>query len=322
MKKIITLTLALILALSLAACSFEFGGGTSGGGDPTNSKPMSGDTANSPGDTPNPTDNDAISKNALAGIWGCRDGGGEHFYWDFKADGTFSYYKASTYSTNGLFTRYETYIKGKYRVKDYVIEFYDCQIDSHSGASWKYSGVGSYLDLRFDMLPFEKPLENPKDRDGVSMLFEFIDSVTMRILSENNSIVWGNYDMDFQCIADSHNVAVPTHRIPVPDLAWPTDKLPPEVLAYTDGSIREIDDTSYSREVHIYVERTTREALISYGERLLQAGWERGGFTDLLDGTGDTLWLDRGDIHLHLKMRRDDYVEIAFWYEMGFEKYW
>ena len=65
MKKIMTLSLALILALSLAACSFEFGGGTSGGdNDPTNSKPQSGNSTNSPGETPG-TNGDK----SILGVW-------------------------------------------------------------------------------------------------------------------------------------------------------------------------------------------------------------------------------------------------------------
>ena len=279
---------------------------------------------NDPNSTMNTTGEDSVSINALLGTWGCRDNGGEHFYFNFKADGSFSYYKAmtySTYSTFSSFTRYETFIKGKYRVDGYVIEFYGCQIDTHTGLSWKYFDVGSYLDLQYDF-PFDTtPLEDPRERDGASMMFEFSDAMTLRFISESG-IVWGNYDMDFQYMADTHNVVIPTHRIPVPDLEWPTDKLPPEVLEYTAGSIREIDDTSHNREVHIYIERTTREDLIDYGERLMQSGWERGAFSELLDGTGNALWLDMGGIHLHLYLRRDDYVEIAFWYGIGVEKYW
>jgi|GEM_PF-3041854 len=270
--------------------------------------------------TPSNTGDDAVSMNALVGTWGYRSGGSEHFYWNFNADGSFAYYRASNVETGSWFTRHETFTKGKYHVKDYVIEFYDCHRDSHSGASWKYFSVGSYLALQYD-IPFDTPLEAPKETDNVSMMFEFTDSMTLRIISDCG-IVWGNYDIAFQYMANSHNVAIPTHRIPVTDLTWPTDKLPPEVLEYTSGSIREIDDTSHNRTVHIYIERTTREALVDYGKRLIQSGWERGAFTDLLDGTGDTLWLDKGGIHLHLNMSRDDFIEIAFWYGIGFEKYW
>ena len=143
-----------------------------------------GETSPTP-TTPTPsTGDDAVSMNALVGTWGCRSGGGEHFYFVFKADGRFTYYTASTYSTNGLFTRYEFYTKGKYRVEDYVLEFYDCQRDSHSGASWKYFSIGGSLDLQYD-IPFDStPLEDPNNVDGASMMFEFGDSMTLRIISE------------------------------------------------------------------------------------------------------------------------------------------
>jgi hypothetical protein len=263
------------------------------------------------------TNNDAISMNALVGTWGLYAGNKTHYYWDFKADGNFSYYRASWHDYT---SKNEFFYKGKYRVKDHAIEFYDCYLDSNNGRSWKYFSVGSFLELQYDV-SFDIPLINPKKRDDVSMTFEFIDSMRLRFISENG-IVWGNFDMVFHYMADSHNVAIPAHRIPVPGLLWPKDKLPPEVLEYESGSIREVDDTSRSREIYIYIERTTREDIIDYGKRLIKSGWERGAFTELLDGTGDALWLDMGKIHLHINMIRDDYAKIAFWYDFGFEKYW
>ena len=309
-KTVIAICVMVLITTSLTAC-------LGGNKDDTDGV----ESTKTPGTTTPSTGNDAVSMNALVGTWGCRDNGGEHFYYVFEANGNFTYYRGSTYSTDGLFTRYEFYTKGKYRVKDHVIEFYDCQRDSHMGASWKYFGVGSFLDLQYD-IPFDStPLEDPRKADNATVMFEFTNATTLRIISESG-IVWGNYDMDFKYMGNSRSVTVPTHRIPVPDLAWPKNKLPPEVPAYTDGSIREIDDTSHDRTVYIYIERTSREALVDYGERLIQSGWEPDYFDGLLDGTDDVLWLEKDGLHVNLYLRRDDYVEIAFWYEMGVQKYW
>ena len=102
MKKIITLSLVLIMALSLAACSFEFGGG-----DPTNSKP-SGSSTTSPGEntsTPGQTESQTKQPSGnidpkLIGEWNYEDislHGSEHHNYFFYENGT-----ASLFITGGM----------------------------------------------------------------------------------------------------------------------------------------------------------------------------------------------------------------------------
>ena len=84
----------------------------------------------------------------------------------------------------------------------------------------------------------------------------------------------------------------------------------------------DIDDTTYNREIYIYIRQTTRAALKTYSERHIQAGWEISHFSGLLDGTGDELWLGKNGLKLALSLKSDDYIEIVFWYDIGVEKYW
>ena len=116
MKKIITLTLVLILALSFTACSFEFGGGTSGG-DPTKSKPPPGNSTISPGEStsmPGQTESPNGNIDAkLIGRWDTSLSGYAYSYY-FREDGTF------LFSVTGTFPGFRS---GNYSVSNGWITF-------------------------------------------------------------------------------------------------------------------------------------------------------------------------------------------------------
>ena len=324
MKKIITLTLALILAFSLAACSFEFGGGTSGGGDPTNSKPTSGDTAQTPGDTskpPNgetskpPTDppsvGDPVAVNALVGTWGVR-GYSTYYYWTFAEDGRFAYSYVSYVASPR--NRYEQFIKGKYRANGSTIELYDCQYDYDSGitADFKYFGTLLYNEFPSDIL-LVTPLKDAKKTDNFTVKFEFIDTMNLRIIIDRSMV--DKYDMDFVYMDKSHNVTIPTHSLP--SVAWPKDLLPSECLEYVDGRIRKVDTTSNAGEVRITIDRTTKEAYIRYFERLVQSGWKDNNPDYLVSfkqgGSEHGVYLEMGKYNFKVQMKPNGTVELVYW---------
>ena len=149
MKKIITLTLALILALSLVACSVEFGGGTSDG-DPTKSKPPSGNSTNSPGNTSGPA-----SDSGIVGLWvdtpfkqdiDLADYGLGSWI-EFKSDGTYFHYwcyrrniGTGTLTAGGIITESGRYsIEGdKIRVTNRLVSHYKSKYaaDSFDGEEY------------------------------------------------------------------------------------------------------------------------------------------------------------------------------------------
>jgi len=329
MKKIIVLTLALILALSLAACSFEFGGGTSGGGDPTNSKPTSGDTAQTPDDTsepPNgettkpPTDppsvGDPVAVNALVGTWWMR-GWAEIYYWTFGTDGNFAYY-VPTISPNVDYWD-EYFIKGKYRVNGNAIEFYDCYFDSdHINQSVhaknvKYFGDSERINMPQNKL-LETPLKDPKKIDDFKILFEFFDALRLRIVSDRSGL--HGYDSDFSYLdynGNGHKVTIPTHSLP--GLAWPKDKIPSGVPEYNDGRIRVVD-TSRAGQVSIIVDRTTRDYFANYINNLILLGWKASfsdvWISDAMEGSGVS-YLEKGKANISIESRGNNSFYISFW---------
>jgi len=115
MKKVIILTLLLTLTFSLAACSFEFGGGTSDG-DPTNSKTPSGNSTNSPGYTSDPSKPSETSKTPenndtkLIGEWEWKQhvspGVFDTHYVSFRDNGTFIFSATGVGSPYGLTGNY------------------------------------------------------------------------------------------------------------------------------------------------------------------------------------------------------------------------
>ena len=129
MKKIFALNLILILALSLSACSFEFGGGTSGN-EPTGSKPQGGNSSQTPGDssdTSKPTDplkrELTAEEKKLVGFWA--DNPEDEIsrilsvgrWIEFKPDGTFSL-KYNVWWRSGSIRELATtvYQKGDFKV--------------------------------------------------------------------------------------------------------------------------------------------------------------------------------------------------------------
>ena len=142
MKKIITLTLALILAIAFAACSFDIGGGMSGGGfgDIT-----VGGSSDSPGEnTPTPGQMESQTQqqgahidHPVVGIWGSgintygdyhnvttgaySHTSGEIKAIEFKADGTFNCFKISVGGIGGDKVFIQGFHKGNYRIDSEMI---------------------------------------------------------------------------------------------------------------------------------------------------------------------------------------------------------
>ena len=89
----------------------------------------------------------------------------------------------------------------------------------------------------------------------------------LRLVTENDLI---DTDADYEYDSGSHNVSLPTHRIPSP--AWPKDELPSGVPEYGNGGrIRNV--YTNRGELYIIIDITTRDAICDYADRLLQSGW-------------------------------------------------
>jgi len=269
MKKLLTLTLALILALSLASCTVEFGGGTSGGGNPTNSKPTSGNSTNSGGDTI-PTGDDAISMNALAGLWHTK-GYIENYYWSFGADGRFAYYiSGSRLVQDGLLKPYasESYFKGSYRVNGNTIEFYNVQYDGFSENYGSFKYFSDQSGLTGDKL-LDTPLQEPEKVDDFTSLFEFKNASRLRIVIDRGGLR-DNYDWFFDYVGTRGNITIPSHSLP--GSAWPRDELPPDLPEYRAGRIMSTK-TSSQYYLNVVIDGSTREDFIDFVECMVQSGW-------------------------------------------------
>ena len=242
---------------------------------------------------PSSTGNDAVSMNALIGLWWYR-GWAEIYYWNFGEDGTFAYYVPTVSASVNYWNEY--YLKGKYRVNGNVIECYDCYFDSYSattGRDAKYFNASERINLPENIL-LETPLKDPKKVDDFSILFEFIDSMQLRIVSDRSGI--HGYDADFSYLdynGNGHNVTIPTHTLP--GFTWPKDKLPPDLPEYRNGRIRSVEPITNSSDgstIRIYIDKTTREDGKNYIFNLIQQeGWERtwmseAGLVDLIEGGG------------------------------------
>ena len=150
----------------------------------------------------------------------------------------------------------------------------------------KYFSVSERTDLPENIL-LSTPLIDPNVMDSFSMQFEFFDPVNIRIIidmSERHDIERGDmytYDGDFEYVYEnSRNVALPTHIIP--GVAWPSysDLVPADAPEYTNGRIRAIDNTTFSHEMRIYIDRTTLMDFAEYLDNLLQDGWEPHGWAN------------------------------------------
>lgn len=319
MKKYIVLALCLLTFLSmLTAC----GSGNSESGftgvdhsnrsvstsaltsqtlDPTTNEPPNNGKEETPTTA---TGENAISMNALVGVWLTR--GWSDVYWlEFGTNGNFAYYRGTISASVNYWNEY--YMKGKYRTNGNVVECYDCQFDSfeETSLSGNVARNHRYFDnyKRLDMpdnLLIETRLQDPKNADNFSIMFEFIDSMTLRIIKDGGSINMEFDDCDFNYHADSHNVAIPTHSIP--GVEWPKDMLPPDLPEYINGRIRSVyplSEPGYT--VDIRIDQTTLEDIRGYADSLIQAGWTSAyGDNDLkrlIDGEGGTYYFNNREMN-------------------------
>ncbi|MCL2158639.1 MAG: zinc ribbon domain-containing protein [Oscillospiraceae bacterium] len=231
-------------------------------------------TFGSGGDNPNngmtkPTGDDAVSMNALVGLWHT-SGFIEDYYWSFGADGRFAYY-VSAYDTGvGVNMGYasESYYKGNYRVKGDTIELYNCQGDSF----FEYISDFKYFknrDFSGDIF-LDTPLQKSEKVDDFTVIFEFKNASRLRIVIDRGDLR-DNYDRFFDYVGTRDDIEIPSHSIA--GSAWPKDELPPDLPEYTVGRIMSTE-TSSQYYLNIKIDGSTREDYIGYVESMVQAGWE------------------------------------------------
>jgi hypothetical protein len=220
------------------------------------------------GGNPAVTADDEVSVKALVGSW-FDSGASESFGWVFSADGNFATgYASNTINPDNSRTNYRYTIKGKYRVNGYNIECYNSQISSSEKLGLSMIWITSEEAAKL----LTAPMDKPNKIDNFSVPFEFYDNMHLRIVYERN--VNSRYDYIIPYNGTSHNVTVPTHQIP--GKPWPTNLLPSGLPAYgSGGRIREVETDTYGGVI-VYIDRTTSDALVSYCNRLLQAGWSFG----------------------------------------------
>jgi len=311
---------AVMLTAALSACGSKENtggrlgdfvvGGTSSG-EPTDSKPPSGNSSQTHGDTSGtaqPPQSDAPTKQptaplsvddpasvkALAGSWFFK-GTSESCAWVFSSDGIFATGFTSNsrapeaYSTTGT---YEYTIKGKYRVNDYEIECYDCQISS----TFKQGMSGKYLTSDEAAKLLNAQLDKPVKCNNFTIQFEFYDAMNLRIVY--NRIASDSYDTIIPYNGTSHNVTVSTQLIP--SKSWPKDLLPSDFPEYgTGGRVKDIVKEK-TGNVMIYIDMTTLDAYVDYCNRLLQAGWSFSYSTETIEEVkkGYLVSLKKGDQQL------------------------
>ena len=207
--------------------------------------------------TPPSTSNDAVSMNALVGSW-YNSGWDSTVAWSFSADGNFAYSRAYRSGQRTYFSD----LKGKFRVNGYTLEFFDCQSDLHSVVGVRLITSENASNL------LSSALDNPSSFDDFSGQFEFYDAMELRIKYNISTL---DYDHYIQYNDSSHNVTVPTHRIP--SLPWPKDLLPADIPEYSNGRIREVTVDHRDGAIRINVDSTTPDSFGEYCNRLLQEGW-------------------------------------------------
>ena len=222
--------------------------------------------------TPPSTGDNATTMNALAGIW-YHGATISNYYWSFGADGRFAYYISAKVLSNpyiSTLTPYvsEFYYKGNYRVNGNVIEFFNCQVDSYF--EYYSSTYKFFPDRDFSGNIFlDTPLQNPAREDDFTLSFEFINASRLRIII-NRTDNSDNYDWLFDYEGTKGDVSIPTQN---PTSAWPADKLPPDLPAYSEGRIISSNSTG-QYYITIKIDGSTREYYIDYVERMVQSGWE------------------------------------------------
>ena len=267
-----------ILFVSAAGALAASSNGNSWGGfsgvDHSN-RPMEtiADTSNTPTAELPVTGENAISMNALVGIWSTR-GFNNFYYWSFGDDGRFAYYVTSGQvpmnPSAGVNMAYasEAYFKGNYRVNGNTIEFYNCQHDSF----FEYNGTLKYFktrDFSSSML-LDTPLQNSEKADDFSLMFEFKNASRLRIVIDRGGLR-DNYDWLFDYVGTRGNVTIPSHSLP--GTAWPKDELPPDLPEYNGGRIMSTNSSS-QYYIKIKIDGSTREVFIDYVERMAQSGWD------------------------------------------------
>jgi len=261
-----------------------------------------------PDDDPVVTGDDAVSVNALVGSWRVSING-FYIYWDFGKDGSFAYYVANQRSVSA---NYESFTKGKFRVKGSVIELYNCQNDSEStGYSYKYFG-DSRSSIPANTL-LNTPLKDAKKSNDFSMVFEFIDVMRLRIIIDLGNPI-DKYDTRFTYREDKHNVTIPSHSLP--GLAWPKNDIPSGVPEYSDGRIWKVETVSGS--IRIEIDRTTHADLLKYVNGLLQAGWkDYNGYENvsewLIEGKYSYSTFEKTDYH-YLGITINEYGDVTLVY--------
>ena len=319
MSKLFALVLAAVMLTAvLSACEISIGnnesGGTSTPGAASNTAPTTsgGDTSessdtskpNDPLDTSKPTEppkvtgDDAISMNALAGSWYWHDGNSSVYIWIFDSVGNFirikttrvnwSNWNGSTWAEVTMDSASHSIIKGNYRIRGHIIEFFSNQVSRTY--SKEINPWGDKNNFPVTAL-LNTPLSNPSNYEDMILHFEFIDKMNLRFITiETPTLLGDSYDAIFGYYnGESHNITIPTHTIP--SRAWPKDELPINMPEYTGGRIRNIRVfSSSSPKLTIYIDRATHDSLVNYIERLVQSGWSYSSYYE-----SDFQALKRGD---------------------------
>jgi len=270
-----------------------------------------------PSETTSPeTGDDAVSKNALVGVW-VTTGWADVYWWEFGANGSFAYYRGTISGSVSYWDEY--FLKGKYRVNGNTIEYYDCQFDSYEehalsgnpARNHEYFDNSKRLDMPNNLL-LDTPLQNPKNSNDLSVKFEFIGTMTLRIVKNSGTLNMEYDDCDFDYHANSHDVTILAHSLP--GVAWPKDKIPSMVPAYTDGRVRSVDDTTHAGEVAIIIDRTTRDCFANYINNLISLGW-KASFDDVWTSDameGGSSFLQNGNAKILIGLRGDSTLILSF----------
>ena len=214
--------------------------------------------------------NDTLSMIALQGSWKNLQYTDNGYFWVFGIDGSFAYFHVNQTSHGAGSTRWDFasnyMIRGRFRVKGYTLEFYDCQVSGNNALTENLLG-GNTNEAWLSMLT--TPMSNPQEIEDFYAEFEFNDALSLRIAPDDS----GNFDNDIEYYygGDSHYVAVPTHLIPSRD--WPGELLPSSIPEYGDGGrIRRVATQARGEDVLVYIDWTSPTALSDYLDRLLHAG--------------------------------------------------
>ena len=234
-----------------------------------------GDTQTDPNDMTKPMGNDAVSMNALVGSWYWHDKGDTAYLWIFGADGTYVRLRAMNIVYKDRFQWWNNwkassswFRRGKYRVRGHVIECFDnVHTRDFDLALNPFDGM---QNKPIDTI-MNSPMNDPSSVEDFTIHFEFLDAMTLRLVTtERNRDDYYVGDFDYYS-GDSHNVVIPTHRIPSRE--WPNDLLPSDTVEYSGGRIVFVNAFNRNR-LYILIDETTRDVYVNYIDHMVQAGWE------------------------------------------------